>query len=148
MSPLNSPTFFFVCTFIVYASCQVGVTSVHRWIADDSRIPKKPLILLKKQLFMCKLKNEALTGLSIANSNLSKSAFSVGYLHKVRSLEFSFEAPGEPVCSRCLEILVICNSRNPNLSFQIQVLRSCGWELGRDNALRTEKMNHCRFYSL
>jgi hypothetical protein len=28
-----------------------------------------------------------------------------------------------------MEILVICNSRNSNLLFQIQVLRSWGWDL-------------------
>ncbi len=30
---------------------------------------------------------------------------------------------------RCMDILVICNSRNSNLSVQIQVLRMWGWDL-------------------
>ncbi len=36
-----------------------------------------------------------------------------------------------------MEILIIRNSRNPNVSFQIQVLRSWGWDLGLGNAGRT-----------
>jgi hypothetical protein len=57
--------------------------------------------------------------LSIANSNFSEIAFSDGYFHEVGSLEFSFHEIDELV-------LVIFNCRNPNLSFQILVLRSWG----------------------
>jgi hypothetical protein len=52
-----------------------------------------PLIFLKNQLFICKLKKGArLTGLSIPNPNFSEIAFSDGYLQKAGSLEFSFQA--------------------------------------------------------
>jgi hypothetical protein len=104
------------------------MTSGHHWIADDSMIPNLPLIILKGQSFICNLKKEALTGLSIANPNFPKIAFSVEYFHKV-SPEFSFQAIYELVRSRCVEILRICNSINLNLSFQIQVFGSWLWNL-------------------
>jgi hypothetical protein len=48
-----------------------------------------------------------MTALSIANPNFSDIAFSVGYLHKVGSLDFSFQAIDELVCSKSSDILVI-----------------------------------------
>jgi hypothetical protein len=85
-----------------------------------------PLILLKSKLFICKLEKGAVAGLSIANLDFSEIAFCVEYLHKVGSLKLSSQSADELVCFRSMEILVICNSRNSNLLFQIQVLRSWG----------------------
>jgi hypothetical protein len=87
------------------------------------------LIHPKSQFFISKLKNGALTGMSIPNTNFSVIEFSSGYLHRLGSVEFSFQATYELVCAGDVEILVICNSRNSNLSFQIQVLRSWGLDL-------------------
>ncbi len=61
---------------------------------------------IKSQLFICYLKKGALTGLSIANPNFVEIAFYVGYLHNVGSLEFSFHAIAELVCSRCMETYI------------------------------------------
>ncbi len=103
-------------------NCQVGVASLHHWIADDSRIPKNALFwfFLKSQFFICKLKKAALSGLSIANPSFSEIDSSVWYFLKVGSLKFSFQAI-EFVFFRCMKIVAICNFRNPNLSVQIQV---------------------------
>jgi hypothetical protein len=35
---------------------QVGVTCWHHWRADGSKLRKRPLILLKSQLFICEKK--------------------------------------------------------------------------------------------
>jgi hypothetical protein len=59
-------------TTIEKKNCQVGVTSWHRWIADDSRVSKMPLILLKIQLFIGKLKKRGMFRLSVVNSNFSE----------------------------------------------------------------------------
>ncbi len=45
-----------------------------------------------------------------------------------------------------MDMLVICNSRNPNLTFQIQAFEKLG--LGLDIAGRTYWMNHRRIYTL
>ncbi len=106
-------------------NCGEILESLDSWRLQDCKdaldSPQEPVAHLQTQ-------QEALTGLSIANLNFSEIAFSVGYLHKV-SLEFSFQAIDQLVCSRCTGILVICNPRNSNLSFQIQVLRSWASEL-------------------
>jgi hypothetical protein len=63
--------------------------------------------------------------LSIANPNFSGITSYVVYLHGVGSLAFSFKA----IHDLFQEILVICDPRNPKSSFQIEVLRSWGWDL-------------------
>ncbi len=55
----------------------------------------------KNQMFICELKQGALTKTSIANPNFFEIVLSVGYLHEVGSLEFSFQAIDELVCSTC-----------------------------------------------
>ncbi len=107
--------------------CQVRVKSWHHSIADDARNSKVPLILLKSQLFISKLKKRSRGWIVNCSPQLFWIAFSVGYFHKVGILEFSIQEIDESVCSRCMEILVICNSRDPNLTSEIQVLRSCGY---------------------
>jgi hypothetical protein len=90
------------------------------------------LILLKSQLFISKFeKKGGLSGLSVANPKFSDIAFSVGYLFKAGSLESSFERIDELVCSKSLglESLLVFDFINPNLSFQIKVLRGLGWDL-------------------
>jgi hypothetical protein len=67
--------------------------------------------------------------LSIANPNFSEIAFSVGYFHKIGSLEFSFQAIDELLVCSCMEMFVIWKSRNINQWFQIQFFRIWGWEL-------------------
>ncbi len=72
------------------------------------------------------------SGSSIAIPNFSEIAFSVGHLHKVETLEFSIQTiddNDELVCPRCMMISVICNSKNPNLLLQNQVMRSWVWNL-------------------
>jgi hypothetical protein len=72
----------------------------HHEIADDSNIPKMPLISPQEPVvhevhLQTQKKKGALTGLSIPNPNLSQIAFSVGYLHSVGSLELRFQAIDE-----------------------------------------------------
>ncbi len=81
-------------------SLQVGVTSWHHWKADNSRISRMLLILIKNYLFIRKLRNvRVLTGLSIANPNFSEIDFSVEHFKKEGSSKWSFQAIVELVCS-------------------------------------------------
>ncbi len=103
--------------------CQVEETSRYHSIADDSTSTKMALIILESQLLICKLKKGGLTGLSVANPNF--------FWNRLLCWIFaqSFQAIGELICCKCMGILVICSSGNPNFSFQNQILRSWGWDL-------------------
>ncbi len=50
--------------------------------------------------------------MSIVNPTSIEIVLSVGYLHKVRSLEFSPQAFNELVCSERIEVLADCNAEN------------------------------------
>jgi hypothetical protein len=93
-------------------------------------MPKIPSIPLKTQLFIGKLKKETVSRLSNANyPNFSEITFSVGHLHKVGSLSSSLQAIDELVCFKYTEMSVILIPEIQILSFQIEVLRSLGWDL-------------------
>ncbi len=65
-------------------------------------------------------------------------------MHSKKILEFGFQANNKLICSRCMEILVICYFKNPKSLFYLQFFFSFFEKLGLelDNLARSPKIEN------
>ncbi len=109
------------------------VTSWYHWMAyNSSRIPKMSLILLKKQSFTSSQESSPHWNVNCPREVQWNNVFFMGAIAQSKKSKILFSSNwwvNLYYTSRCKEILAIRNSRNPNMLFQIPILRSWGWDL-------------------
>jgi hypothetical protein len=105
-----------------------------------------PLIFLKSQSFIHKLKKGARVRLSILNPILLWNRPICWIFPQSGSLEFSIQAIDELVCSRCMDILVISNSSNRTTSFRFSEVKIGTWQYWEDSENEPQSIHSREVY--